>query len=189
MFWFLLGEAKCFQSRKLSAVASTESSSTTKVKQLKMTTATSSSSVMQLHALTPPSKNVSWRKNHQDFCPTQNLCNLSLNWCSTLFNIQIHSNIPSARWYGILKTTITMKKHWEQKHTKGDKGHDEDLGSWSEEDRQQHSLSRWSENISMDQFPAKLLLGILLEEEGTRQQMCESSLTNNLDVNNHQSLC
>lgn len=56
MFWFLLGEAKCFQSRKLSAVASTESSSTTKVKQLKMTTATRSSSVMQLH---PPSKNVS----------------------------------------------------------------------------------------------------------------------------------
>lgn len=55
-------------------------------------------------------------------------------------------------------------EHWEAKHTQGDKGHDEDLGSWSEENWQQHSLSRWSENVSVDQFPAKLLLSVLLED-------------------------
>lgn len=109
-FGFFLEKQNVF-----SIVASTQSSSTSKVEQLKMTTVTSSSSLMQLHALTPPSKNVSWRKNQQDFCPREIVCNLSLTWCSALFNIQIYNNIPSARWYGILKTMIAMK-NIESKH-------------------------------------------------------------------------
>lgn len=55
----------------------------------------------------------------------------------------------------------------DSRHTEGDEGHDEDLGSWTKENRQQHSLPGRSENISMDQLPPKLLLGILLEAQET----------------------
>lgn len=47
--------------------------------------------------------------------------------------------------------------------TESDESHDKDLRARPEEDGEQHSFTWWPEHVAVHQLPAKLLLGILLE--------------------------
>ena len=51
--------------------------------------------------------------------------------------------------------------------TKGDHGHEEDLDSVAKEHRQQHALAGRSEHVTMNQFPPKFFLCVLLKNNPT----------------------
>lgn len=63
------------------------------------------------------------------------------------------------------KQLFCFQRPANERPTEGHEGHDEDLGPGAQEDWQQHSLFGCSENISMDQLPPKLFLGIFLEKD------------------------
>ena len=48
--------------------------------------------------------------------------------------------------------------------TKRDEGHAEELRSAANHDREQHGAGRWTEHVTMNQLPAKVLLHLFLAE-------------------------
>lgn len=69
---------------------------------------------------------------------------------------------PRTRQFTLFHTTVKLVSKTKKELTKSNHGHEKDLHTTAQQQRQQHALARRPKHVSMHQLPTKLLLCILL---------------------------